>query len=52
MCIGIIWGYFRLPETKDRTFAEIDILFMNGVSARDFPKTKVDLANQTVSREE
>ncbi|OAF62077.1 hypothetical protein VC83_01434 [Pseudogymnoascus destructans] len=50
--LGLLWGYFRLPETKDRTFAEIDILFMNGVSARDFPKTKVDLANQTVSREE
>jgi SP family general alpha glucoside:H+ symporter-like MFS transporter len=52
MCIGIIWGYFRLPETKGRTFAEIDILFKNKVRARDFTKTKVDIANQTVSREE
>lgn len=22
-----IWSYFRFPETKDRTFEELDILF-------------------------
>lgn len=31
-----IWAYFRLPETKDRTFEELDILFLKGVSARKF----------------
>lgn len=50
MLIGLAWAYFRLPETKDRTFAEIDILFENKVAARDFVKTKVDLATKTVSR--
>jgi MFS transporter, SP family, general alpha glucoside:H+ symporter len=52
MAVGLVWAYFRLPETKNRTFAEIDILFKNEVKARDFAKTKVDLATQTVSKEE
>ncbi|KAF4964219.1 hypothetical protein FSARC_7853 [Fusarium sarcochroum] len=38
----LVWCYFRLPETKDRTFGEIDILFENGVSARKFKHTTVD----------
>jgi hypothetical protein len=37
-----IWCWFRLPETKDRTFGEIDLLFDNKVSARKFKYTKVD----------
>lgn len=37
-----IWCWFRLPETKDRTFGEIDLLFDNHVSARKFKSTKVD----------
>ncbi|KAB5566695.1 putative MFS alpha-glucoside transporter, partial [Coniochaeta sp. 2T2.1] len=37
-----IWCWFRLPETKDRTFGEIDILFDNHVPARKFKYTKVD----------
>lgn len=24
--LTLTWGYFRLPETKDRTFGEMDIL--------------------------
>lgn len=51
MGIGLIWAFFRVPETKNRTFAEMDILFKNKVKARDFKKTKVDLANETVSQE-
>ncbi|KAH8659971.1 general substrate transporter [Xylariales sp. PMI_506] len=43
-----VWVYFRAPETKGRTFAEIDILFKNKVSARKFATTKVDLATQTI----
>lgn len=35
--------YFRLPETKDRSFGELDALFENKVSARHFAKTNVDL---------
>jgi SP family general alpha glucoside:H+ symporter-like MFS transporter len=37
-----IWCWFRLPETKDRTFGEIDLLFDNHISARMFKHTKVD----------
>jgi SP family general alpha glucoside:H+ symporter-like MFS transporter len=38
----LIWCWFRLPETKDRTFGEIDILFENRVPARKFKYTKAD----------
>ncbi|KAH8748588.1 putative MFS alpha-glucoside transporter [Hyaloscypha finlandica] len=38
----LIWCWFRLPETKDRTFGEIDLLFDNHVSARKFKHTRVD----------
>jgi len=37
-----IWCWFRLPETKDRTFGEIDLLFNNHIPARKFKSTKVD----------
>lgn len=37
-----IWCWFRLPETKDRTFGEIDLMFDNHVPARKFKYTTVD----------
>lgn len=37
-----IWTFFRLPEMKDRTFEEIDLLFAMKVKSRDFAKAKVD----------
>lgn len=37
-----VWAYFRLPETKDRTFHELDILFAKQVPARKFATTDVD----------
>lgn len=40
--ILIAFMWFMLPETKDRTFAELDVLFENKVSARRFAKTNVD----------
>ncbi|RFU27222.1 hypothetical protein B7463_g9101, partial [Scytalidium lignicola] len=51
MGVSLIWAYYRVPETKNRTFAEIDILFKNKVKARQFSKTKVDLTTQTVVEE-
>lgn len=36
------WCWFRLPETKDRSFGEIDLLFENHISARKFKHTSVD----------
>ena len=40
--ISIVWTYFRLPEPKGKTYAELDILFENRVSARKFGKATVD----------
>ena len=40
--IGIVWIYFRLPEPKGRTYAELDVLFERGISARKFKGTRVD----------
>jgi len=37
-----VYIYFRLPETKGRTYAELDILFENKVPARKFASTKVE----------
>ncbi|KAK0311077.1 hypothetical protein LTR82_014370 [Friedmanniomyces endolithicus] len=36
-----VWTYFRLPEPKGRTFAELDVLFNAKISARNFSKTDV-----------
>ncbi|CAO2649107.1 Nn.00g100560.m01.CDS01 [Neocucurbitaria sp. VM-36] len=42
-CFGcFIWAFFRLPEPKGRTFAELDILFEKRVSARQFRHTVVE----------
>ncbi|KAI8650734.1 MFS domain-containing protein [Fusarium keratoplasticum] len=38
----MIWAYFRLPEPKDRTYGELDVLFEHKVSARKFATTRVD----------
>jgi len=40
--LGLIWTYFRLPEPKGLTYADLDVLFENGVSARKFRKVEVD----------
>ncbi|KAK8048484.1 MFS alpha-glucoside transporter-like protein [Apiospora phragmitis] len=40
--ICLAWTYFRLPETKGRSFAELDILFRQNTSARKFQKTVVN----------
>lgn len=37
-CVGV-WAYY--PETKGRTFAEIDRMFEMGIKPRDFEKTKL-----------
>lgn len=37
-----VWTYFRLPEPKGRTYAELDILFEQRISARKFKSTKVE----------
>ncbi|CBX96904.1 hypothetical protein LEMA_P100350.1 [Plenodomus lingam JN3] len=41
--LSIVYSYFRLPEPKGRTFAELDLLFEKRVSARKFAKAEVDV---------
>ncbi|SPO03712.1 related to transporter (major facilitator superfamily) [Cephalotrichum gorgonifer] len=36
------WSYFRLPEMKDRTYEELDVLFDKKINARKFAETDVD----------
>lgn len=37
-----IWAFFRLPESKDRSFEEMDILFKERIGARKFSNVVVD----------
>jgi SP family general alpha glucoside:H+ symporter-like MFS transporter len=48
--ICCVWCYFRLPETRNRTFDEIDIMFHKKVPARKFATFKV-LDNMEVKQE-
>ena len=41
-----VWAYFRLPETWNRSYHDLDILFAKKVSARRFATTKVDAFNE------
>lgn len=47
----IIYVYFRLPEPRGRTFAELDVLFEKGVSARKFATTEVDVFEENVEQD-
>ncbi|KAJ6440004.1 sugar porter (SP) family MFS transporter [Purpureocillium lavendulum] len=40
--LSLVWVYFRLPEPKGRTYAELDELFEKKVPARKFATTHVD----------
>ncbi|KAH6980948.1 general substrate transporter [Ilyonectria sp. MPI-CAGE-AT-0026] len=40
--LTLIWGYFRMFETKDRTFGELDYMFQKGVSARESAGYKIN----------
>lgn len=39
---SLIWCYLRLPETKGRTYEELDILFERKVPAREFKDYVLD----------
>ncbi|KAI1762683.1 sugar transporter [Hypoxylon sp. FL1150] len=41
-----IWVFFRLPEPKGRTYAQLDLLFEHRVPARKFAQTKIDPFSQ------
>lgn len=37
----LVWAFFRLPESKGRTFEELDWLFANKTKTREFRKAEV-----------
>lgn len=39
----ILWAYFRIPEIRNRTYEELDVLFANKIPTRQFTRYKVDL---------
>lgn len=43
-----VWAYYRLPETRGRTFGEMDVLFKKGVSAREFRNMEVKIGENIV----
>ncbi|RMZ83342.1 hypothetical protein DV737_g1670, partial [Chaetothyriales sp. CBS 132003] len=45
----IIYTYFRVPEPRGRSFAELDLLFEQGVPARKFASTQVDVFNHDIT---
>jgi MFS transporter, SP family, general alpha glucoside:H+ symporter len=44
----IVYTYFRVPEPQGRTFAELDLLFERGVSARKFATTEIEVFDEAV----
>ncbi|KEZ45748.1 hypothetical protein SAPIO_CDS1546 [Scedosporium apiospermum] len=44
----VVYTYFRVPEPRGRSFAELDVLFEHKVSARKFDKTEVDVFAESV----
>lgn len=48
----IVYTYFRVPEPQGRSFAELDLLFERGISARKFASTDVDVFGEEVSVDE
>ncbi|KAK4139520.1 general substrate transporter, partial [Dichotomopilus funicola] len=44
----VVYTYFRVPEPTGRSFAELDLLFEKGVSARKFATTKVNVFAEDV----
>lgn len=45
-----VWGFFRLPETKDRTFGEMDIMFQRGIPARKFASYNINADDGYLTR--
>ncbi|KFY15285.1 hypothetical protein V492_02102 [Pseudogymnoascus sp. VKM F-4246] len=42
--LALVFTYFCIPETKDRTTVEMDLMFERKISARKFAKTEVHVA--------
>jgi SP family general alpha glucoside:H+ symporter-like MFS transporter len=49
--VTAIWAFFRLPETKGRTFEDLDLLFAKKIPARQFKRYEVDVYDETETAE-
>lgn len=53
MCtVCLTWAFFRLPETKDRSHAELEVLFSKKIPARTFADMQVDQFERTLKDKE
>ena len=48
----MIWTFFRLPEAKDRTYEELDVMFHQKVPARKFANYQVDAYDNELTGKE
>lgn len=39
---ALVWAYFRIPETKGRTYEELDIMFSRDVPTRQFKNYRLE----------
>ena len=44
----LVWAFFRLPETKNRTYEELDLMFAARVPTRNFKKYQVDAYDESI----
>jgi SP family general alpha glucoside:H+ symporter-like MFS transporter len=49
--LTLVWAYFRLPESKGRSFHEMDILFAKKLPARQFAKEQVNAFDESETAE-
>lgn len=49
--LTFVWAYFRLPESKGRSFNEMDVLFAKKLSARKFAKYEVNAFDENETAE-
>jgi MFS transporter, SP family, general alpha glucoside:H+ symporter len=48
--LSLVWAYFRLPETGQRTFEELDILFAEKhITARNFKQAVITRDGDTIA---
>lgn len=43
-----MYTFFRVPEPRGRSFAELDMLFERKIDARKFANTQVDVFGETI----
>ncbi|KAF5975609.1 alpha-glucoside transport [Fusarium coicis] len=41
-CLSVVWAFFRLPETKGRSYEELDLMFEAKLPTRKFKSYDVD----------